>query len=248
MHLGKATRGRSAAQIDASAQVEAVPSLGLQPSGAAIRATGIGAEDLMHATAHRRPFTAAGWTFEMKLDGLRVLSRRVNDREHLLSRRGRSLAPAFPELAELLGQIPDEWVLDGAIVLPDVPGQTDTEALRRRAIFKLRSMLSAAPDNQARLCLFDMLFKDGHDLRSLPLSERQVWLSALAMPRPGLQIVSSLESRGHALFDQAVAMDLEGIVAKRLDSPYRAGRQETWLKIKNPAYSRREPLGWFRSG
>ena len=228
---------------------EAIAVSGVQRAGAATRATDIGSEDLMHATVHRRPFTAAGWAFETKLDGLRALARRADGRVELLSRRGRSLAGVFPEVVKVLERVPGDWVLDGEIVLPDMRGHPDWDAFRRRAAIKLRATIETGErEKPACLCLFDVLFKDGVDLRSLPLSERQVWLSALAVPRPGLQIVSSLESRGHALFDQAVAMDMEGIVAKRLDSPYRAGRQETWLNIKDPTYSRREQLGWLRSG
>ena len=55
-----------------------------------------------------------------------------------------------------------------------------------------------------------------------------------------------IHQHGTALFAQAVTMDLEGIVAKRIGSPYTAGRHEHWVKIKNPDYSRQEALGWRR--
>ena len=181
MQLGRASEAASAAEIRTSELLDSFPWLVLQPAGAAMRATDIGAEDLMHATAHRRPFTAAGWAFEMKLDGLRVLARRVDDRVHLLSRRGRSLARAFPEIVELLEQVQGDWVLDGADCSPRRARYTrDAEALRRRAVIQAKADMLAGCARQTGvpLCLFDVLFKDGHDLRALPLSERQVRLSA----------------------------------------------------------------------
>jgi len=75
------------------------------------------------------------------------------------------------------------------------------------------------------------------DLRTLPLSERKAHLHEVVPKTPGIQVVSSLEAHGEALFAKAVEMDIEGIVAKRMDAPCAAGRQVHWLKIKNRDYS-----------
>ena len=90
--------------------------------------------------------------------------------------------------------------------------------------------------------MFDVLIVDGRDVRALPLVERKARLRELFEDTPWIQIVGSLEAHGEALFDQAVRLDIEGIVAKRVDAPYSAGRQLGWLKIKNRGYSRQEAL------
>ena len=78
-------------------------------------------------------------------------------------------------------------------------------------------------------------------LRSaLPLMERKAQFVGL---RQGVQLVNELEAHGVALFAKAVELGLEGIVGKRADSPYRAGRQPAWGKIKNPSYYRPAALG-----
>jgi len=99
----------------------------------------------------------------------------------------------------------------------------------------------AAP---AALCVFDLLLQDGEDLRPLPLSERKERLEELVETVPGLQLVRALPEHGEALFAQACEMDLEGIVGKDLAAPYKRGVQPTWVKVKNPNYSRQEALGF----
>lgn len=84
-------------------------------------------------------------------------------------------------------------------------------------------------------------------MRAWPLVERKVLLAEL-LPRTGtVHAISWVEKQGEALFATAVDRDLEGVVAKRLDAPYKAGRQNVWLKIKNQAYARPEALVAARS-
>jgi bifunctional non-homologous end joining protein LigD len=83
---------------------------------------------------------------------------------------------------------------------------------------------------------------DGRDLREMPLAARKTRLAHLAEAVDRLHYVEHLRIHGEALFAKAVELDLEGIVAKRADSPYRAGRQPSWVKIKNPDYWRRKAL------
>jgi bifunctional non-homologous end joining protein LigD len=111
--------------------------------------------------------------------------------------------------------------------------------MRRRS-----SIITAAAETPAALCVFDVLVIRGRDVRALPLAERKARLRDLVPDIRGVQIVSSLESHGEALFNQAVKLDIEGTVAKRLDAPYSAGGQLAWLKIKDRNYSRQEALGF----
>jgi bifunctional non-homologous end joining protein LigD len=93
------------------------------------------------------------------------------------------------------------------------------------------------------LLCFDLLFLDGKDLRELPLSERKQRLRKLIPSKNSrLLYVDHIDSRGCALFEAARRMDLEGIVAKRKSSPYRATEKPSpqWIEVKNPRYRQAE--------
>jgi bifunctional non-homologous end joining protein LigD len=94
------------------------------------------------------------------------------------------------------------------------------------------------------LFVFDVLRENGGDLRRLTLSERKQCLQCILPPVPGMRVSDYVPTYGDALFAVITEHDYEGVVAKRLDAPYRAGRQPTWQKIKNPTYSRREAFVW----
>jgi len=96
----------------------------------------------------------------------------------------------------------------------------------------------------AVLVCFDVLAGAGQDVRGQPLGTRRDWLHQNISPVAGLQIIESVETHGEALFHLACEQDHEGIVAKRLDSAYRAGRQDCWIKTKNKAFSRRAAVVW----
>ncbi|MGE5099716.1 MAG: hypothetical protein ACM3SX_07000 [Deltaproteobacteria bacterium] len=93
------------------------------------------------------------------------------------------------------------------------------------------------------LVVFDVPH-DGEDLRQRPFAERRARLRERVVGAAGIQAVEAIPTHGDALFAAIVEQDHEGIVAKRLNAPYRAGRQAHWLKIKNQNYSRREALEW----
>jgi ATP-dependent DNA ligase len=94
------------------------------------------------------------------------------------------------------------------------------------------------------LVVFDVLELDGKDVRALPLIERRVLLHRHVERRPDVQIIEHIEQHGQALFRAIASQDHEGVVAKQIDAPYRAGRHPSWLKIKNGNYSRREAGQW----
>jgi bifunctional non-homologous end joining protein LigD len=102
----------------------------------------------------------------------------------------------------------------------------------------------AARRTPVSLIVFDVLCADGEDVRALPLSDRKQWLRRILPSVPRVRVVDYVSTYGVALFAVVTEHDYEGSVAKRLDAPYRAGRQPTWRKIKNQAYSRREALVW----
>jgi bifunctional non-homologous end joining protein LigD len=106
---------------------------------------------------------------------------------------------------------------------------------------------AAARENPARLYLFDVLALNDDDLRALPLHERKRHLREAVSDTATVIVASGVVGAGEWVFEQARAHDLEGMVAKRLTSPYRRGRSTDWIKVKNADYSRRAALGWGRT-
>lgn len=190
--------------------------------------------DLMLATPAAEPFDRPGWIFELKYDGFRVLAVKATDTVRLLSRRGNELAPCFPEIVASLDELPD-LVLDGELCVLDDQGKPQFERLSRRARMKRSvNVEAAARAEPAVLFAFDILSLRGKDLRELPLLKRKKYLSDLLRRSQRVRPVQHVGEQGTRLYEAASALQLEGIVAKRADAPYKAGRSKDWLKIRTP--------------
>jgi len=195
--------------------------------------------DLMEPVAYRRPFTAKGWLFEMKFDGLRVLARRRNGLLELISAHGRSLGAQFPEVMARLGEIPGAWHLDAELVVPDARGLADWDRARRRALLRHSvSIAAAAASHPAALIVFDILTHGREDVRDRSTNERKERLADVVVPVPGLQIARTIETEGERAFERACSLGTEGVVAKKIDAPYQPGKRPTWRLIRNPGYVR----------
>jgi len=160
----------------------------------------------MHATPAARPFDRAGWIFELKYDGRRVLACRQGKRVRLLDRRGGDLSRGFPEVVACLRTLPDV-VLDGTL-----------EPVQR-----------ARP---ARFFAFDVLALRGKDLRRLPLLERKEALRRLLKDAVHIRYTSHIGEQGKLLFEAAAKLEMAGIVARRGDAPYARGRSPDWVEIR----------------
>ena len=171
--------------------------------------------------ARSRP--APEWTHELKWDGHRIVARREGGTVRLWSRTGRNWADAFPSITAAIKQLPVESiVLDGEAVCLREDGRPDFHALRSKHACK-----------DARLIAYDLLSVDSEDLRRMPLQERRRRLERLLNNNPTLWFSSHVEGvKGDALFRHACGMNLEGIVSKRVDTPYRSGPCIAWRKIK----------------
>ena len=146
----------------------------------------------MHPTLYPAPFTAAGWVFENKFDGFRALARKSGDKAELISRRGRLLARAFPEVIQAIAMLPHDAVLDAELVVSDERGHPAWDRLRRRSVMSRALRIDEAARLQpAVLCVFDLLSIDGEDLRPLPLLERKRRLADLLPETLGLHLVSA---------------------------------------------------------
>jgi bifunctional non-homologous end joining protein LigD len=197
------------------------------------------------------------WRYEPKLDGYRVIAFVAGGNVRLQSRRGLDLTAFFPELAaELAAQPAGQMILDGEIVALDAAGRPSFHALQNRAQLKSAAEIEVAKRaTPVVLVCFDLLHFAGLNLRGSPYLDRHRYLSQCLLPSAHLQLVHSSPD-AEELYAAALKSGFEGVVAKRIDSPYQAGqRSRSWLKIKATqtaellvgGYTRgkgaREPLG-----
>ncbi|MFL9903055.1 DNA ligase [Paraburkholderia fungorum] len=207
------------------------------------------ASDLMLATLHRRPFSDPEWLYEIKYDGFRCLILKVGEHVDLLSRNGNSFNGSFPEVVEAVSRVSGDFVWDAELTVDDATGRPSFERLQRRAVTRTaKNVRAAAKADPARLYIFDALSIDGEDLRGLWLLERKERLRDSFDDTRTLIYASGVRGMGEFVFGQAQSLDLEGMVAKRLDSTYQRGRSRDWLKIKHAGYSRPAALGFGRKG
>lgn len=193
------------------------------------------AEDVTLQLAEPRAsgFTAPGWLFELKFDGFRLLAERIDGTVRLVLRRGREATLQFPELTQALSALPGpDFLLDGEVVIQDSEGHPIFQRLLKRSTLTTpREIDRACRADPAVYCAFDLLMRDGVDLRPQPLRARKALLFELVPKLPGVLPVEHVETQGEALLALVKARGLEGVMAKRADAPYRGGRSESWLKI-----------------
>jgi len=188
----------------------------------------------MLAETREAPFTKDGWLFELKLDGYRVRVGREDGVAKVVSRNGHDLAPLFPEIAHVVAALPyDGLVLDGELVVLDEGGHPSFNGLQNRArISRSFDVRRAAVEHPATMYCFDLLALGGYDTRGLPLETRKAMLQRVLPATGALRYSEHFVREGEALYRQVERMGLEGIMAKRADSAYRAGRSAAWLKIR----------------
>ena len=189
--------------------------------------------ELMLAETLDEPFSKAGWLFEVKLDGYRMRAACQGGAPILYSRKGLDFTESFPEIARAIKAIPFEGViLDGELVVLNESGHPSFNKLQARAKLGAREAKRAAIESPATLYVFDLLAFEGYDLRKLPLIKRKEILQKILPPTGPLRYSEHFAKNGEALYEQVVNLGLEGIVAKKADSPYRSGRSSDWLKIR----------------
>lgn len=192
-----------------------------------------------------------GWAYELKWDGIRALAYVQDGQVRLVSRLGRDMTPAYPELQQISGS--RSWsqaVLDGEIVAFDPAGRPSFELLQQR-------MHVTAPIRAARLAAavpvtylaFDLLHLDGAALLTAGYASRRSALEGLGLPGPYWQVPPAFTGyRGTDVLAASDEQGLEGVVAKRLDSRYEPGtRSAAWRKVKN-TYRQEVVIGGWKPG
>ncbi len=168
------------------------------------------------------------WLHEIKFDGYRIGARLERGTVRLFSRAGKDWTTTFPEVRDAVAALPaTQAFLDGevAAVLPD--GRTSFQALQK--------WLSGTGKAELVYYVFDLLHLDGEDVGRRPLEERKARLETLVRALPGESLVrysSHVVGGGRRFFTAACERGLEGIVSKRRDRPYDAGRGGGWTKSK----------------
>ncbi len=183
----------------------------------------------------RAPFSHPEWLFEPKLDGIRAVARVTGGRAQLRSRHGIELTGTYPGLVAALGAQPlAEALIDGEIVAFDERGVPSFELLQQRMNLAGEIDVAAAEGRIPVMYMaFDLLQLDGYDLTGVSLRERKEALVRALLPAGPVAFVEHFEAAGEEAYEAALALGLEGVVAKRRESRYLPGRRsESWAKIK----------------
>lgn len=185
----------------------------------------------------RKPLPAGedDWAYEIDWPGRRALGFVSHARMTLRDGEGAEIGALFPELRDVVRQIGiRDALIDGVLVSLGEDGRPDGERLARRleggSQSKVRRLADREPLNWM---IFDLLHLDGRSLLDLPYADRQEELRGLGLEGPAWRTPAAHIGDGAALLEAAARQGLEGVIAKRLDSPYRpavAGRD--WLRLK----------------
>ena len=184
------------------------------------------------ATLGDGPFSGPDWLFEIKWDGVRTLARIRNGESQLWSRSNREITAEYPEMSDLAEHLDarEAW-LDGEIVVLDAEGRSDFQRLQLRfGVQKPSAQLLES--NPAVFYAFDIIYFDGYDLHRVPLLERKLLLREVLRDDSRIRYSDHLLEKGQELYQLAVARRLEGLLAKKISSPYHEGRSAEWIKIK----------------
>lgn len=190
------------------------------------------------------PPAGTGWAHEIKFDGYRVQIATGGGKARLYTRRGHDWSAKFPEVVEDAGSWPD-GVIDGELCALAEDDMPDFSALQAAiADGKTKDLIFFA---------FDLLSEGTEDLRNLPLSHRKARLQAHIDRMPNeakdrVRYVDHFATTGAAILESACRMDLEGVISKKLDAPYLAGRSSTWLKSKCRGRDEVVIGGWSSEG
>lgn len=169
------------------------------------------------------------WFHEIKWDGYRMLCYINGGRAEFYTRQQNNWTEKLQELARAVIKLPvEQAVIDGEVVAFKSDGTPDFQALQ--------NAFSQGGEQALVYCMFDLLYLNGHDLRGVTLEERKQLLQQILVgisEQHALRYSEHVIGSGPAFFKQVSAMGLEGIVSKRRDSRYSAGRNGDWLKIKS---------------
>ncbi len=189
----------------------------------------------MLAVSADQPFDSDDFAFEPKWDGVRTIAFVDGGVVRLQTRNLLDCTSRYPEAHGIAEALTGAYqaIVDGEIVALDEKGVPSFQRLQARMHVqdegKIRKLLRSTP---VWYEVFDLLWADGHDLTRLPLRERRKRLALALTPMGQIRHHEAFVREGKALFEAVQEQGLEGVVAKRLDSPYVEGRSAAWVKVK----------------
>ncbi len=187
-----------------------------------------------------KPPAGPGWAHEIKFDGYRMQLRTLAGQARLLTRKGLDWSVRFPAIVTAGARLGD-GIIDGEVVALDHTGAPDFAALQ--------AAISDGKTQDLVFFAFDQMFDGPEDVRPLPLAERKARLADHVRNAPeNIRYVDHFIAAGDAVLLSACRMDLEGIVSKRLEAPYRSGRGDSWAKSKCRAGHEVVIGGWTMTG
>lgn len=222
-----ALTGRTMEEIAGSAEIweSNRKTTGKAPEAAEAPGSGFpGFVEPMLASLTDKAFSKSGWIYELKLDGYRVIAAKDEDETTLYSRRGNSYSGKYHLIAKEVAQLNASFVMDGEVCYIGSDGRSNFQKLQH----------NAGEQEKLHYYVFDLLWLNGHDLKTLPVTERKKLLKVLLSNPPShVHYLEHRETDGKAYFKEAEKQKLEGIIAKKADGHYFPGeRSKEWLKIK----------------
>ncbi len=189
--------------------------------------------------------TMKGWAAELKWDGVRAVAYIRDGRLKLMSRNDKDITVAWPELAPLAAAVDVPVVLDGEIVAFGPDGRPSFRALGPRMhLRRPRRIQALAQSNPVSYVIFDVLHRGDKSKIALPYAERRRVLHGLGLEGPRWRTTTSHDDVAN-VFAESSRLGMEGVVSKRLDSPYRPGqRHRDWTKTKHLRTQEVIVVGW----
>lgn len=178
----------------------------------------------MLCTLIEEPFDKDNWLFEIKWDGYRAIASKKKDEVALYSRNALDFSAKFAPVYEAIRDLEHDVILDGEIVVIDEDGSPHFEWLQD---------WHHEPKGSLHYYVFDILWCDGRDVRTMALVGRKALLRSVIPEKSVIRYSDHIVKNGSHLFTEMQSRGMEGIVAKDADSTYQEGvRGENWLKIK----------------
>lgn len=188
------------------------------------------------------------YALEWKYDGIRCLAQVYEGVCRMRTRNGTSITARFPEVASALITVAagTEMIVDGELVAPDDHGIPRFARIGHRlgVVRPAQALLRSVP---VRLYVFDLLSWQGRDLRGLTYLDRRERLARLPIPDDGAIVLSPfyIGVPVTRMLEVAAEHQVEGVIAKRVDSTYRAGRSNAWRKLPLRRTTEAVIVGWL---
>lgn len=178
----------------------------------------------MFASQTAKIFNDPEWIYEIKWDGYRIVAQIKEGKVELYSRNGNLYGSEFPAIKKALEHLEQDVILDGEVVVVNAEGVPSFQALQH---------YDALTAGELRYYVFDMLYLNGHEMLSLPLTDRKSLIPEVIEGLDSIYYCDHVEGMGKSFYTRAIDAGLEGVIAKKKNSVYTPGyRTEDWLKIK----------------